>query len=72
MTRRLEVVLTTSDEVLSLREKVKALTDEIGRLQGEFNRVQLMYVSESIINTELQDLLRSHGIPYRDAIKKRG
>lgn len=64
--------MTTSDEVISLREQVKAMSEEIGHLQGEFNRVQLMYVSESIINTELQDLLRSHGIPYRDAIKKRG
>lgn len=66
------MVLTTSDELLDLRERVKYLTDELARSQAEYNRVQLKYVSESIINTELQDLLRSHGIPYRDAIKKRG
>lgn len=66
------MVLTTSDELLDLRERVKYLTDELARSQAEYNQVQLKYVSESIINTELQDLLRSHGIPYRDAIKKRG
>lgn len=66
------MVLTTSDELLELRERVKYLTDEMARSQAEYNQLQLKYVSECIINTELQDLLRSHGIPYRDAIKKRG
>ena len=66
------MVVTTSDELLDLRKRVKYLTDELARRQGEYNQVQLKYISESIINTELQDLLRSHGIPYRDAIKKRG
>lgn len=68
---RLEVVLTTSDEVLSLREQVRVLTEQLGRLQADYNRVELRYRSECVVNMELQDLLREHGIPYRDILKQR-
>jgi hypothetical protein len=66
----LEVVLTTSDEVLSLREQVKVLTEQLDHLQQDYNRVELLYRSESVISMELLDLLRENGIPVREAVKR--
>ncbi len=67
----MEVVFTTSDEVVKLREQVKQLTGERDHLQVEYNRVELRYRSECVVNMELQDLLKEHGIPYRDILKQR-
>lgn len=64
------MVITPSDEVLFLRDRVKALEGELSCLQQSYNRVELLYRSETLINIELQDLLSAHGIPYRDAIKE--
>lgn len=65
------MVLTTSDEVLSLREQVKVLTEQLGRLQADYNRVEFRYRCECVVNMELQDLLKENGIPYRDVLKQR-
>lgn len=70
ITQRLEVVLTTSDEVLSLREQVKVLTEQLNHLQQDYNRVELLYRSESVVSMELLDLLRENGIPVREAVKR--
>ena len=70
VTQRLEVVLTTSDEVLSLRDQVKVLTEQLDHLQQDYNRVELLYRSESVISMELLDLLRENGIPVREAVKR--
>ncbi len=70
VTQRLEVVLTTSDEVLSLRGQVKVLTEQLDHLQQDYNRVELLYRSESVISMELLDLLRENGIPVREAVKR--
>lgn len=69
---RFEVVLTPSETLISLKEQVKSLMDELECLKADYNRVELLYRSECVINTELQDLLREHGIPYRDAITQYG
>ena len=66
---RLEVVLTPSDEIISLREQVKQLTGEKDYLQQEYNRIEFLYRCECAINLELQDLLKEHGIPYREVLK---
>lgn len=68
---RLEVVLTTSDEVLALREQVRVLTEQLGRLQADYNRVEFRYRCECVVNMELQDLLKENGISYRDVLKQR-
>ena len=67
---RLELVLTPSDEVVSLREQVKQLTGERDYLQQEYNRIELLYRSECVINLELQDLLKEHGIAFREVLKQ--
>ncbi len=67
----MEVVFTPSDEVVKLREQVKQLMGERDHLQAEYNRVELRYRSECVVNMELQDLLKEHGIPYRDILKQR-
>lgn len=67
---RLEVVLTPSDEIVSLREQVKQLTGERDHLQQEYNRIELLYRSECVINLELQDLLKEHGIAFREVLKQ--
>lgn len=67
---RLEVVLTPSEEVRSLREQVKQLHQCLDDLQASYNRVELLYRSECAINLELQDILRANHIPYREAIAK--
>lgn len=67
---RLEVVLTPSDEVVNLREQVKQLAGERDYLQQEYNRIELLYRSECVINLEFQDLLKEHGIAYREVLKQ--
>ncbi len=62
--------MTTSDEVLSLRGQVKVLTEQLDHLQQDYNRVELLYRSESVISMELLDLLRENGIPVREAVKR--
>lgn len=68
--QRLEILLTTSDEVMALRARISELEQELKDLQQEYNRVELLYRAESLINLELQELLRANKIPYRAAIKK--
>lgn len=68
MRLHLDVTFTPSEEVKALRREVEDLKLQLDDLRTEFNRVQLLYMAESSINSELQDLLRENGIPYRDAI----
>lgn len=67
---RLEVVVTTSDEVLSLRSRVDELQRVLDGLRADYHRLELRYRSEVIINSELQDLCREHGIRFREAIQR--
>lgn len=62
------VTFTPSEEVTALRGEVEALKAQLADLQAQFNRVQLLYMSECQINGELQDILREHRIPFREAI----
>lgn len=68
--QRLEIILTTSDEVIALRARVAELEKARDDLRQEYNRVELLYRAESLINLELQELLKENKIPYRAAIKK--
>lgn len=62
------VIFTPSEEVKALRGEVEALKEQLAKLQQEFNRLELLYRSECMINMELQDVLKAAGIPYREAI----
>lgn len=68
MRLHLDVTLTPAEEVVALRQEVEALKGKILELQQQYNRVELLYRSECMINMELQDLLKEHKIPYREAI----
>lgn len=68
------VLLTPSDEVVLLRDQVKELQAQVLTLKSEAARAQNLYQRESILNLELVDLCRAHGVPVRDALDshKRG
>lgn len=65
------VTLEPSDEVKALRARVEALEEEAARLKAEYNRVEYKYRCEVIINCELVDLCRAHGVKYRPALSQR-
>lgn len=67
---KFHVILTPSEEVTALREDVEDLKVQLGDLQGKYDRIELLYRSECLINMELQDLLRENSIPFRDSIAK--
>lgn len=60
---KLDVTLTTSDEVQALRQQVRELTSQLQELQAQLNRVEYLYRCETIINTKLVDHCRSARIP---------
>lgn len=62
--------MTTPDEVPSLWEQVKVFTEQLDHLQQDYNWVELLYRSESVISMELLDLFRENGIPVREAVKR--
>lgn len=62
--------MTASEEVVKLREQVKVLTEQLSHLQDDYNRVEMLYRSESVISMELLDLLRENGIPVREAVER--
>ena len=63
--------LKTDDEVLALRGRVEALEAALEDMTAQRNRIEYMYRSETLINTELLDLCREHGVQYRAALKQR-
>lgn len=67
----LQVTVKTDDEVLRLRQEVADLRVDLDKLQQDFTRVEYHYRCESVINTELVDLCRKHGIKIRPSLFKR-
>lgn len=63
---KLEVVVTTSDEVLSLRARVAESEATIDGLRSEYNRLEYLYRCESIINQKLIDRCREMKVDVRD------
>ena len=62
------VVLTPSDDVIHLRNQVSDLQREVLALKQETARAQDLYQGESILNLELIDLCREHGVPVRQVL----
>lgn len=50
---------------------VKELEQRLRDMEARANRAEYMYRCETLINTELQDLCKQHGISYRAALKAR-
>lgn len=59
---RLEVSLTPSERVQELEEQVIALTSDLASLRRQFDRAEYLYRCEVMINTQLLDFCREHGI----------
>lgn len=59
---KLEVSITPSDEVQSLRQQLRDKTSQLETLQKEFNRVSYLYRVETLINLQLQDICKENGI----------
>lgn len=62
------VVLTPSDDVVHLRNQVSDLQREVLALKQETIRAQNLYQGESVLNLELIDLCREHGVPVRQVL----
>lgn len=67
----LHVVLTPSDDVVHLRNQVSDLQREVLALKQEAIRAQNLYQGESVLNLELIDLCREHGVPVRQVLVDR-
>lgn len=65
------VTLEPSDEVKALRARVAALEEETARLKAERDRVEYKYRCEVVVNGELVDLCRAHGVAFRPALNQR-
>lgn len=65
---RLEIVLTTSDEVLALRQQVRELTSQVEELRQQLNRAEYLYRCEVVINGKLTDHCREYRIPVPKAL----
>lgn len=61
---RVAVTLTASDEVMSLRSQVAALEGELAALRIAYNRTEYLYGCEVRLNLQLQDLMRTAGVPF--------
>lgn len=67
----LSVRLSPSDEVMQLRTDVSRLEDQVDQLRQAYNRTEFLYRCEVMINTQLVDLCREHGIRLHPAMFQR-
>lgn len=67
----LVVRLYPSDEVLQLREHVKTLQGQLDDLQARYNRLEYLYRCETLVNSELLDACKAHGVPVRPLLSQR-
>ena len=65
----IHVRLSPDDEVLALRARVAELEAQADR--AERDRLEYKYRCESLINTELIDLCKREGVPFREALTRR-
>lgn len=65
------VSLTDSNEVIALKEQVAALTADLSDLQSKYNHLEYLYRCEVLVNSELTDLCRAHGVSIRRSLHDR-
>lgn len=65
------VYLEDSRRVRDLESQVKGLEGEVARLREELRDVSFRYRCETVVNLELLDLCRAHGVRYRPSLAAR-
>ena len=65
----IHVRVSPDDEVLALRAKVAELEAQGAEYKARADRAEFRYRCEVLINQELQDLCRAHGVDFRPALK---
>lgn len=63
----LSISLKEDEEVKRLKEENEALQSRLNGLQAELNRAQYYFRCESVLNNQLVDLCRQHGIKLDSA-----
>lgn len=69
---KVEVSVTPSDEVNALRSRVAALEGELAALQQMYNRVELRYRCEVLLNLQLQYLMTAAGLRFPRRLRTTG
>lgn len=67
----IHVRVSPDDEVLALRAKVAELEAKLAEETARADRAEYRHRCESIVNQELVDLCRAHGVRYRPALDRR-
>lgn len=57
--------------MLALRARVAELEAQAEAARAERDRLEYKYRCESLINTELIDLCKREGVPFREALTRR-
>lgn len=63
---RLEVVYRSDDYTKQLEADNKALCQQIEKLKAKVNELEFHYSSLYSVDMQLADLLRAHGVDFRD------
>ena len=67
----IHVRVSVDDEVQALRARVAALEGEAEAERARADRAEYRYRCETVINAELTDLCKVHGVDIRPALKGR-
>ena len=67
----LTIYLEDARRVRELEAQLAALERENARLAEELRVVSFRYRCETVVNLELQDLCRAHGVAYRPSLAAR-
>lgn len=65
------VELLTHDLVKQLQQSNRQLLDELSALRSKYHSLELRFGYEVHLNNELCDLLREHGISFRQLLDNR-
>lgn len=69
--QRIVVELLKHEDVVRLEAQNADLLSQLNSLRAEYRVLEQRYIRETYINMELCDLLRRHGISYRDLLDHR-
>lgn len=68
---KLQLTVSPSDELSRLRAEVDQLRSQLGKSEEQLRKVEFLLGCETRVNGELNDLLREHGIQYRQVLRDR-